>query len=329
MLRSVVRKGLRLADDFFVALGPRALPESGGLVSVLFHALYRNKAELRDAALAPGQGVTQEDFRSFVDAVLDSGYRVISPEQVDSGLEPGSNYMLITFDDGYYNNTRALDVLEQFQVPATFFVSSRHVLQNKAFWWDAFSRQLARAGVTERMLNTQIRKFKALSSGGIEYYLQQRFGQSVLQPHSDLDRPFTAGELTDFTRNKWVRLGNHTHDHAILPNYSRCEMLRQIKECQKELTQIAGYAPIAIAYPNGNYCQAAVDAALAAGLRVGFTVRPSRNALPLDSEYDRMTLGRFLFWGGRDAREQCRKFSSNFVPSNALRTLMNKSYSAS
>jgi peptidoglycan/xylan/chitin deacetylase (PgdA/CDA1 family) len=326
MLRTVIRKGLNLADDFFVALGPKARAEGGSLSAVLFHSLYRNKGELRDSALAPNQGVTVEDFRNFVGVVLESGYRVVSPEQVDAGLEPGGNYMMITFDDGYYNNTWALDVLEQFQVPATFFVSSHHVLQNKSFWWDAFGRQLARAGASERALNTQINKIKTLSSEGVEYYLQQRFGGTVLQPHSDLDRPFTARELRDFARNKWVRLGNHTRDHAILTNYCRSEISRQVRECQKELTQIAGYAPIAIAYPNGNFCQAAIDAALEAGLRIGLTVRPSRNPLPLESEQSRMTLGRFLFWGGCDAREQCRKFGSSFVPSNALRTLIYRRY---
>ena len=317
---------MSLADDLFIALGPKPPPGAGSLIAVLFHSLYRNKSELRESTLAPDQGVTVEDFRSFVDVVLESGYRVVSPEQVDAGLEPGGNYMMITFDDGYYNNTRALEVLEQFQVPATFFISSRHVLQNKAFWWDAFSRQLAHAGATERALNTQINRIKTLSTEGVEYYLQQRFGRSVLQPRSDLDRPFTAGELRDFARHKWVRLGNHTRDHAILTNYCRSEISRQVRECQEELTQIAGYAPIAIAYPNGNFCQAAIDASLDAGLRIGLTVRPSRNPLPLESEHSRMTLGRFLFWGGRDARDQCRKFGSSFIPSNALRTLIYSKY---
>ena len=322
MLKTVVRKGLDLADGIFVALSPKALPEDGSLVAVLFHSLYRNRSEVRDRALAPNQDVTVEDFRAFVAAALESGYEVVSPEQVDAGLAPGGHYVVITFDDGYYNNTRALDVLEEFQVSATFFVSSHHVLQNKAFWWDAFGRQLARAGVAEHALNSQINRIKTLSSEGIEYYLQQRFGGSVLQPHSDLDRPFTVSELKDFARSKWVRLGNHTRDHAILTNYCASEVRRQVRECQEELTRIAGYAPIAIAYPNGNFCQAAIDASVEAGLRIGFSVRPFRNPLPLASQNSRMTLGRFLFRGGQDAREQCRKFSSSFVPSNALRTLM-------
>lgn len=322
MLRSVVSKGLRLADDVFIALSPDARRPAAALVGVLFHSLYASREQLCNGSLAPNQGVTVDDFRNFVEAALEAGYHVVSPEQVDAGLEPGRNYLAITFDDGYYNNTLALDVLEEFQVPATFFVSSHHVLQNKAFWWDAFSRQLTRTGATHSARKAKINALKTLTNDGIEAVLRERFGNAVLQPHSDLDRPFTAPELRDFARNKWVRLGNHTRDHEILTNCLPSEMASQIQDCQRELAAICGYAPVAIAYPNGNCSPAAVEAAAAAGLRVGFTVRPTRNAVPLATEYSRMTLGRFMFWGGQDARLQWRKFSSSFVPSNALRTLI-------
>jgi peptidoglycan/xylan/chitin deacetylase (PgdA/CDA1 family) len=326
MLRSLVRKGLRLADDLFVSLGPSTLPAGGGLVAVLFHSLYKSRDQLQDQVLAPNEGVTVEDFRRLVGALLDSGYQVVSPEQVDAGLEAGRNYAMLTFDDGYYNNTWALDVLEQFQVPATFFISSDHVLQDKAFWWDAFSRQLALCGLAQRAQNAEINAIKTLTSEGIEALLQQRFGKLVLQPQSDLDRPFTTAELKDFARSKWVHLGNHTRNHAILTNCSASDAAGQIRGCQQALADIAGYAPIAIAYPNGNYSKEVVACAAEAGLRIGFGVRPFRNPVPIQGDYERMTLGRFAFWGGEDARDQCRKFNSSFLPSNALKTLIGSRY---
>jgi len=56
--------------------------------------------------------------------------------------------------------------------------------------------------------------------------------------------------------------------------------------------------PVAIAYPNGNCSHAAVQAAEAAGLRLGFTMAPRRPRLPLDSN-SRMLLGRFFFMAAR------------------------------
>lgn len=322
LIERAARFGLEAADNFFARIGPSRAPDSGSLIAVLFHSLYRDTRQLADPVLAPNQNVTVEDFRRFVGAVLESGCTVISPAQLDAGLEPGRNYAMITFDDGYFNNTLALDVLDEFEVPATFFISSNHVLQNKAFWWDAFSRELAKAGASGRTRHTEITRIKAWAGSDVEHFLRERFGKLALKPRGDLDRPFMVRELVDFARNKWVHLGNHTCDHAILTRCGAHEMAQQVYGCQLALERIAGKAPVAIAYPNGNFSPAAIEASLEAGLRIGFTTCPRRNRLALDGCVQRMALGRFLFKGGEDARSQFRKFNAGFVPSNVLKTLL-------
>lgn len=321
MLKTLARKGLHLMDDIAVAIAARAHEQGGALVTVLFHSICRDAGGRADPALAPNQNATVEDFRSFVGGMLDSGYTAVSPAEVDAGLAGGRNYLMITFDDGYFNNTLALGVLERFQAPATFFISSNHVLRNKAFWWDAYSRELAKTGASQRARQAQIRKLKTWTHDKIEDHLALRFGDSALRPRSDLDRPFTPRELQDFARSRWVHLGNHTCDHAILTNYPAGEAQRQVQGCQQALQQLVGYAPVAIAYPNGNCSQAVIDASVAAGLRVGLTVLPHRNRMPLSGR-SRMALGRFIFQGGEDARAQCRKFTAGFVPSHIVKTAM-------
>jgi peptidoglycan/xylan/chitin deacetylase (PgdA/CDA1 family) len=326
VLERFARDGLQAADNFFAALASGKPPESGALMAVLFHSLYLDKSQLGDPSLARNQNVTVEDFRRCVAAILESGYMVVSPAQVDAGLEPGGNYAMLTFDDGYFNNTLALDVLEQFGVPATFFISSDHVAENKAFWWDAYSREMARAGASERIRIAEINRIKVLASGEVERLLAQRFGKLALKPRSDLDRPFTPGELRDFARNRWVHVGNHTCHHAILTNCEPGEMEREIRACQEALSAMTGHAPLAVAYPNGDYSEAVIETALDAGLLIGFTTLPRRNLLPLQGDKEHMTLGRFLFNGGEDALHQCRKFSAGFIPSNALKTLIREAY---
>jgi peptidoglycan/xylan/chitin deacetylase (PgdA/CDA1 family) len=316
------RSALDMADDLFARIGSR-LPAQGALIPVLFHSLYRDKSQLADKTLAPNQDVTVEDFRRFIDAMLESGCTAVSPAQVDAGLPPDGKYVMITFDDGYYNNTLALDVLHEFRVPAAFFISSDHVLQNKGFWWDAFSREMARSGACERTQRIEIDRIKTWTSQRVEGFLRDTFGIDVMKPRGELDRPFTAPELRDFARSPWVHIGNHTCDHAILTNCSRAEIARELRDCQKAIAGILGQAPIAVAYPNGNYSPAVIDECLAAGLRMGFTTRPHRNRLPLHGDGSRMTLGRFLFMGGKDALAQARRFNSGFIPSDALRMLLN------
>lgn len=320
MLRQLIRQGLNVVDDFALAVDP-GVGAPNVLVNVLFHSLYENHAQLANRDLAPNQNVTVAHFRAFVEEMLESGYTVVSPAQIDAGLVPGRRYLTITFDDGYFNNRLALDVLNQFCVPATFFVSTDHVQQNKAFWWDAFSRELSRIGVSPANQNSQIAKLKHLTPEKIDAYLCERFGPALLKPCSDIDRPFTPHELGQFALNPWVHVGNHTRDHAILTNCTREEMADQIAACQQALADMVGYRPLAIAYPNGNCSAAAVETAVDAGLRVGFTVTPQRPRLPLDDD-SRMQLGRFFFHGGLDIRRQCRLFGARFAPSHAIKRMM-------
>lgn len=311
-------------DDWVSATDFGAEPRNT-LVNVLFHSLFDSATQCSDDAPACDLKVTVADFGAFVEEMLENRFTVVSPAQIDAGLPSGGRYLTITFDDGYFNNTLALEVLDQFRVPATFFISTDHVLQNKAFWWDAFSREMTRSGESHSRQHTEIKRLKSWTPERIDAFLCQRFGVSVFIPSGDTDRPFTPEELRRFARHPWVHLGNHTRNHAILTNCTPSEMASQVELCQDALEDMAGYRPIVIAYPNGNFSAAAVSAASAAGLRVGFTVAPHRCRLPLDDSA-RMTLGRFLFLGGQDIRRQCRLFSAPFVPSYALKSLLASGY---
>ena len=320
MLKQLMKGAFNAADDVVLTMDRRAATPDC-VVNVLFHSLCESPGELRNPALAPGLTVTVPTFAAFIEEMLENGYTAVSPIQIDAGLEPGRRYFSITFDDGYFNNGLAVDVLERFRVPATFFISTGHVQQNKAFWWDALSRHLSRGGIAAQAQKAEVAQLKALTPARIEAALLQRFGASMLQPVGDFDRPFTPMELAAFARSPWVHVGNHTRDHAILTNCTPEEMFHQIQACQDALAELVGSKPIAIAYPNGNCSPDTVDAAVAAGLRLGFTVAPHRSRLPLASG-PRMTLGRFQFDGTQDVRRQCRLFGARFVPSHAMKMLM-------
>lgn len=45
--------------------------------------------------------------------------------------------IVITFDDGYLDNFLvAKPILEKYQLPATFYISNKHIGTEKGFWWD-------------------------------------------------------------------------------------------------------------------------------------------------------------------------------------------------
>jgi peptidoglycan/xylan/chitin deacetylase (PgdA/CDA1 family) len=324
MLKKLINRALDAADDFCVGVGPEQPAEAGTFVTVLFHKLHEDGSESR-SELAPQLSASVEFFREFVQVMLEGGYALLSPAQVHAGFKPAGRHLMITFDDGYFNNTLALSVLEEFRVPATFFVSVGNVLENKAFWWDALSRQLSRAGTSQAIQKASIETLKTQTPQKIESYLREHFGSSVLEPGDDRDRPFTPGELSQFAQSPWVHLGNHTRDHAILTNCAPQEIAHQIRSCQETLAELVGYCPIAIAYPNGNHSPQVVEASMAAGLRLGFTVLPQRSRVNRNDE-SRMMLGRYFVSGQQGIRQQCRKFGAKYVPSHALKSLIRSGY---
>ena len=326
MLKKLARKVLDVADNLCALASPPGHARAGTLTTLLFHSIYRNREEISSPQLAPHQDITVEDLQRCIGHILDSGFTAVTPAQVDAGLDPAGKYVMITFDHGYYNNTRALDVLERFQTPATFFVSTDHVLEQKGFWWDALHRELSLAGASAGTRRRSMERAKSLSAAHIEAALVRRHGRAVLRPRSDLDRPMTPAELKDFAANRWVHIGNHTRNHAILTNCSVPEMKQQIEGCQQAMRELVGYAPLAIAYPNGDYSRDAIAVAEAAGLRIGFTVRPCKNRLPLVDGASRMELGRFMPHGKLDMGAQWRKFNAAFVPSHRLKLLMTSPY---
>ena len=255
--------------------------ERNALMSFLFHSLFRDEREIRQNLVDPLQRTTVAQFRQFIAYYLENGYRFVSPDDLLDGLGPEGKYALITFDDGYFNNTLALPVLEEFGVPAVFFVSTGHVHQGKCFWWDVLHRELSATGASPRTIYREATRLKVHTTEQIEAMLTERFGPGAFTPRGDIDRPFTPSELRDFAGHPRVHLGNHTADHAILTNYSPEQVREQIVDAQESLRAMAGVSPSVIAYPNGAHTGMILRTCDELGMKAGFTIRPEKNALPL------------------------------------------------
>jgi peptidoglycan/xylan/chitin deacetylase (PgdA/CDA1 family) len=294
--------------------------DNGVLLSFVFHGLFESETERKHAAMDPQQGVTVEMFRRFISYFRKKSYAFLSPQDLLGRIGNHTNCVLITFDDGYYNNTRAVPVLEEFGVPAVFFISSSHVTSGKAFWWDIVHREMRKENQSESAISRAMASYKTLRTSKVETALRQRYGEKAMRPAGDLDRPFTPGELREFAKHPLVFMGNHTDDHAILTNYSRAEMREQVQRCQDAIESMTGERPQAIAYPNGNSSPEVHEAVRDVGLQLGFGARPGGNRLPLESDgKETLSLKRFTLWGDRSIDAQCSVSRSRF----SLYTVLN------
>jgi peptidoglycan/xylan/chitin deacetylase (PgdA/CDA1 family) len=313
-LIGAIQQIVRGADEAIARVYLALRGERNGIISLLFHSLFRDEKEIALNAVDPLERTTISNLRQAIEYYLNYGYRFISPLELLGELDPNGKYALLTFDDGYYNNIHALPVLEDYRVPAAFFISTDHVRQNKCFWWDVLYRERRAQGAPHRKIYREALSMKSRRTDEIEAELTSRFGPEAFKPRGDLDRPFTPGELREFARSPYVCLGNHTANHAILTNYDGDEVRRQIRDAQDSLREMTGVTPSIIAYPNGAHDQRVIAACNEAGLKVGFTIRPQKNVIPRVSQSaSLLQMGRFVLQGSDPIARQCRTFRSDVL----------------
>ncbi|MGA9529285.1 MAG: polysaccharide deacetylase family protein [Terriglobales bacterium] len=298
---------LAKGDDWLAAAGLLVMPNRPGLLIFAFHGLFESPDEIALHLADPQQAITINMFRSFVENLVQSGHQFVSPSRVLAGLDPAGTYAMITFDDGYASNRRALAAMEEFQAPAVFSISTNHVRTGKPFWWDVLYREAGKRGWEDKLLNDTRSSLKRLRTCEIEQRLVADFGPAAFHTVSDTDRPFTPQELAEFARHPLVEIGNHTCDHAILTNYPISEIGSEIGEAQDWLREITGQTPQTIAYPNGNVSRPILHAVRDAGLPLGLTGQPGRNHIAgADASTNALLLKRHTLWGFAGIEAQCR-----------------------
>ncbi len=319
---ATLQKLVRQTDAAMARLYLMCCRERDSLSVFLFHSLFRDESEIDRHRVDPMQRTTIAQFRQFIQYYMDQGYRFITALDVLNGAVQGGRYAMITFDDGYFNNLLALPILEEFNVPATFFIASNYLQRHRAFWWDVLCRQRSAMGLSHDEIDEEAASLKDLSADNLERKLVAEFGEPAFEPIGEVDRPMTPEELRSFAAHRLVEIGNHTADHAILLNYSREEATRQIASAQDWLQQATGKRPVAIAYPNGGVNDDVECAAREAGLKIGFTTRPHKNPTGEKlRQSNLMQLGRFCLHGEMPLSKQFRTCRSDLQLYSGLRHL--------
>lgn len=290
-MKATLVRGLDRVDDGLAAATLARRRERPALLGFLFHGVYESAAEIAAERVWPAQPLQTSELRRFIEHFLTHGYRFVAPADLLAGLDPGGYYVLLTFDDGYANNQRALPILRDLSVPATFFISARHVCGGRAFWWDVVYRERHRRGAALAAIRREIQSLKRRPPEDIETGLRQTFGPDALRPVGDTDRPFTTAELRAFAADPLVTVGNHTAAHADLTRHDDERVAAEIRDCQAYLTGVTGSAPAIFAYPYGCYDARSLAAASAAGLRLAVTMGRGKTRLPLTA-HAAMTIAR-------------------------------------
>ena len=268
-------------------------PERPSLIVFTFHKIFKNTVDILNSGVDPQQGTTLVDLKIFIEYFLSAGYSFIDPNDVNDSLNPLKKYILITFDDGYYNNINVLPLLKEYETPSIFFISSNHVLNNEAFWWDVIYR-LKENGTPSSLIYSFKRIIKKMNPTQTRDFIRLKLAAELLNPKNDYDRPFNEKELKDFSNEPFVFIGNHTADHAILPNCSKDEAKYQIEKAQTDIENITGKKPKFLSYPNGDYSKEVIDIVKEQQLKLAFTMLRKKNYLPINNQSSLFRINRFM-----------------------------------
>ena len=177
----------------------------------------------------------------------------------------------LTFDDGYEDNLRiAGPLLQRFQVPATFFLTTAGLMEPAEYWWDTLERillqcptpatlDMAATGIGLTLETTTLEQRQVahwrLHEALVHASLEQRnrtmaWLKAWAGGGSPRVRPLVADEIRQLAQLPGVTIGSHTVNHLSLPDTSDSR-LTEINECHVALKRITGQPVEMFAYPYG------------------------------------------------------------------------------
>ena len=226
-----------------------------------------------------GIAVSPEQFDAHME-ILSRRFAPQSLGQLCAGLhraELPQRPVVVTFDDGYANNLSAAQPsLAAHQIPATLFLATGYVGEQREFWWDELER-LVRGGcgaggdptlelrVSGASLRCSMRDESVAThllwrwlhqrpAGEIEAGLQQvrRWaGVQAAPAPRESHRPMTLDEVRELDRSG-VEIAAHTRTHPRLGAQEETVQRDEIGGSRADLEAWLGKRTVSFAYPYGN-----------------------------------------------------------------------------
>ena len=120
---------------------------------LLYHRVFEPQSDPQLLCVSP------KHFAEHLEC-LRHYYRVLSLKELSEALRDRQlpkRGVAVTFDDGYADNLcNAKPLLERYDIPATVFVTSGYIAQEREFWWDELERLLLHPGVLPESIRLTI-----------------------------------------------------------------------------------------------------------------------------------------------------------------------------
>jgi len=235
---------------------------------------------------------TPSEFDEQLD-FLSQNYYVTNFREIEAILDRGDvipeNSLIITFDDGYFDNFAfALPLLKKYGMTATVFISTSYVDTGNPFWVDLLAFQIFTMPIgTIEILNgehsydvtegnrndvrvaigrlcstiTPVMKERVLTDVAYQTGIYE-----IPENYMKLCRPMTWDEVRHLD-DAGIEIGAHSVSHGFLTQYDDENLLVELVESKRQLEKQLGRPIISMAYPAGNHDDRVVQAAGSAGYK--------------------------------------------------------------
>jgi len=286
----------------------RKTPLWNGLIVLNYHRVGDCEGSLFDHDL---WSASAENFEQQV-RFLSLNFDLIRIRDLDDlWNRQRGRYVLITFDDGYQDNYEwAFPILNSYNSPATFFLTTGFLDERKVSWWDEISWMVRSATSTslpanpwtkqdlslkpadhDQSIKTLLKVFKKLPGEKTDAYLNflAENTDSGRCPLEIADQVWMTWDMVREMHQAGMDFGGHTVNHPILANHSEETQRFEIEHCKQRIESEIGQTISAFSYPVGgkdSFDQRTRDCLSQADYRWGFSYYGGFSALGKHDQWD-------------------------------------------
>jgi len=192
-------------------------------------------------------------------------YNIISLDDFMKGnIEPNKLNILLTFDDGYLNNkTLLLPLLEEYQIPASFFVTTKN---SEPKWTDLFDIikvekiPLYKLQESFPSLNgfslSEIKKWILVQDNKTTIEITEllkELAQPSLPKYKVFWELLDKENLIELNNSPLISIANHSVNHLSFINLSEDDVNQDLMDSVEFLEEIGTPYSKVFAYPFGHY----------------------------------------------------------------------------
>lgn len=246
---------------------------------------------------------------------LAENYEVVFMDDLVGHLKGDSKEFVVavTFDDGYKDNlTHALPILEQYNIPATIYITTRFPEGDTWMWWneiwdyldnnDAMEVNDVPEGLTISTLRQKIKCFNKLFDWilNLSYEKQKKYVETLTKSvarkqYSNLCLNWEEIKILD--QHPLVTIGAHTNSHPNLKKLTEQEAFAEMSHSKNLLEEKLKHSVEHFAYPFGTHNEADVrefELASRCGFRTAVTTRPESLKSPALNAIPRLGVPSYL-----------------------------------